>query len=102
MPYNPQNSILCAVTGNPGTGTVTVGSAISGYQTPASAGVNDQDVVDICIVTVDANGIPTGLFENQKNSTYTAAGTSFSRSAGNVTAGSSGAGTLVNFSSGTQ
>ncbi len=92
--------VYASVTGNPGTSTVTCGSAVAGYQ--AMSVVGDGNTADVLIQSVDANGVPTGLWEHQLNSTYTASGTTLSRSAANVFDGSSGPGVLVNFSSGTQ
>jgi hypothetical protein len=91
---------MMAVTGNPGTGAVTAGAAITGFQ--ALAAGDNGNTFDIEIFSVDANGNRNGMWETQSGSTWTFSGTSFSRSAGNVVDGSSGPGTLVNFASGTQ
>lgn len=39
--------VKCAVSGTPGASTVTVGTAVSGYRTPASAGASDTETVPI-------------------------------------------------------
>lgn len=98
----PKNDVWMTVSGNPGTGTVTLGSALNGYQ--AFSVVGNGNTCDYQIYDCDSNGnrIASGKWEYGISSTYTSSGTTLSRSAGNVIDGSSGAGTLVNFSSGTQ
>lgn len=80
----------------PGTGTVT----LRGIQTGAWQSfdiVGTGNTCDLCIV--DQYGTH---WEVQRESVFTLAGRTLSRTAGNVVDGSSGPGVLVNFSSGVQ
>jgi hypothetical protein len=58
-------------TATSGTGTITLGSALAGYLTPAEAGVPNADTVTYCIIDGDDFELGTG--------TYTTSGTTLSR-----------------------
>jgi hypothetical protein len=65
------NRVQMTVSGTPGTGTITLGSATSGYQTPASAGVIDGELCSWLAVDGTAWELFLGF--------YTASGTTVAR-----------------------
>jgi hypothetical protein len=67
-------------TSTTGSGTITLGSASDGYQSFASAGVSNSDVVRFVIEDGDAWELSSG--------TYTASGTTLSRTLGESSTGS--------------
>ena len=79
-----------------GTGTFTLGSAVAGYQ--AFSVVGDANKCFYFIEAIDANGIPTGDWEEGKG-TYTTSGTTLSR---DTIIASSNSGSAVNFSAGSK
>jgi hypothetical protein len=50
------------VSGTPGTGSVTLGAATTGYQTFADAGVSDNDFVHVVFLEGDAWEISTATY----------------------------------------
>ena len=81
------NRVKMTVSGTPGTGTITLGSAVAGFQSFAAASVSNADTVPYIIEDGAAWEIGVG--------TYTATGTTMSRS---VTA-SSNSGNPINATS---
>ena len=65
------NRTQMTVSGTPGTGVITLGSAVSGYQTFAQAGVNNTDVVNY--VAIDGANWEYGY------GTYASSGTKLTR-----------------------
>ena len=78
-----------------GTGTLTLGGAVTGFQSFSAIG--DGNTAYCCCYAVDANGIPTGQWEVFLG-TYTASGTTLAR----TTLIASSTGSAVNFSAGTK
>jgi hypothetical protein len=93
MPYRVGDRVLETST-TTGTGTITLAGAVTGYRAFSSVATNDGDWF---IYVIDAG---TGLWEVGKG--VRASSTTFTRAAADVIAGSSGAGVLVNFLSGTK
>lgn len=90
--FYPATLETCATTG---TGTLTLGGAVTFYQA-FSANVATGRPVRYYIYDVDTNGNPNGNWEEGQG-TYTLSGTTLTR---DVVLGSSNAGALVNFTSG--
>lgn len=81
-----------------GTGTVTLGGAVTGFATFANAGVANLDTVYYAIYEIDANGNPSGAYEVGVG-VYTSSGTTLSR----VTIlASSNSNAAVSFAAGTK
>jgi len=78
-----------------GTGTLTLGGAVTGFQTFAAIG--NANTCYCCCYAVDANGLPTGQWEVFLG-TYTASGTTLAR----TTLIASSTGSAINFSAGTK
>jgi hypothetical protein len=101
MAFSAKDFVLLAAASAPGTGTVTVNSSpVSGWLNMVSG--DNGNTFNITIYDCDGNGNPNGLVEVQKTSTWDNTAKTFTRSSGNVVAGSSGAGVLVNFTGGAQ
>jgi hypothetical protein len=79
-----------------GTGTYTLGAAITGYQDWVAVG--DQHLAYYVAEDVDSNGVPTGAWEVGLG-LYSASGTTLAR---NVVLSSSNGGSAVNWSAGTR
>lgn len=86
---------ILETTATTGTGTLTLGGAVTGYRA-FSAAVGTGRPVKYSVYDVDANGNPNGNFEVGYG-VYTLSGTTLSRLA---VIASSNAGALVNFTSG--
>ena len=83
------NRAKMTVSGTPGSGAITLGSAVSGFQTFAAAGVSNGDVVSYVIE--DGTGWEYG------QGTYTASGTLLTRT---TVQGSSNSGSAISATSG--
>lgn len=86
------NLARMTVSGTPGTGTITLGSAVGGFNTFANAGVQDGDKVSYAI-NDGGSASETGI------GTYTAAGTTLSR---DVIYSSTSGGAAINASANAQ
>lgn len=78
-----------------GTGTLTLGGAVAGFQSFAAVG--NANTAYCCCYAVDSNGLPTGQWETFLG-TYTASGTTLAR----TTLIASSTGSSINFSAGTK
>lgn len=82
------NRVKMTVSGTPGTGTITLGSAVAGFQSFATAGAQDSDVVSYLI--------EDGLNWELGQGTYTSSGTTLART---TIVASSNSGSAINASS---
>lgn len=82
------NRAMMTVSGTPGTGAITLGGAVSGYQTFAAAGIANGDVVSYII--------EDGTNWEYGQGTYTTSGTSLART---TIQGSSNSGSAISVSS---
>ncbi len=80
---------MCGVTGTPGTGSVSLSSALTGFQTPSGAGLANNDTFPY-LITEGASSWEVGI------GTYNTAGNSFARTT--IIASSSG-GAAISFTS---
>lgn len=78
-----------------GTGTLTLGGAVTGFQSFSAVG--NANTAYCCCYAVDSNGLPTGQWETFLG-TYTASGTTLAR----TTLIASSTGSSINFSAGTK
>ena len=78
-----------------GTGTLTLGGAVAGFQSFSAVG--NANTAYCCCYAVDANGVSTGEWETFLG-TYTASGTTLAR----TTLIASSTGSAINFSAGTK
>lgn len=92
-PYYNNVLVTCTTTG---TGTLTLGAAVTGGQTFAVIG--DGNTTPMAVWEVDANGNPSGAWEVAVGCTYTAAGTTLTRG----TLSESSTGSVINFGAGTK
>lgn len=94
------NLVRMTVSGTPGTGTITLGSAVQGFLTPAQAGMVNARVYSYAIeadyVTVGDDLLPTS--RETGTGTYTSSGTTLTRSVINSTNGNA----LLNLTSDAQ
>ena len=111
MPFSARDAGLFTVSVAPGLGSVTLAAPGSGGSStlllPMSS-ADDGQLFDITIYACDAAGNPltgaSALLEVQQLSTFawnSGTNSTFSRTAGNVLDGTSGAGALVNFTGST-
>lgn len=87
---------VCETSTTTGTGTLTLGGAVTGYQTWAAVGNGNS--AQYYIEAVDGSGVPTGDWE-EGIGTYTSSGTTLSR---DIVTASSNSGSAVSFSAGTK
>ncbi len=83
---------LCTIAA-PGSSAFVVNTAVTGYQAPSGV-LSNTDVTYYYAEGVDANGVPTGLWE-EGYGTYTSAGTSLARTT--IINNSSGNTSAINF-----
>ena len=90
MPGAPLNMVQMSVSGTPGTGNVTLGSAVSGYQTFANGGAMNGQLIPVTFT--DAGGVWEACLI-----TYSTTGPTLTNRI--VRAGSSGVGVKVSLTS---
>jgi hypothetical protein len=91
-----KKSLVSQFTTSTGTGSLTLGSALTGRRTMATAGIANGDTVTVLIEAVDADNIPTGDWEIS-SATYSTTGPSITSRVAKV---SSNANALVSFAAG--